>query len=222
MAEEYFYHYTSKRCALEIYLSGKILSSLPGKGGAIHGPGVYLTTLDPKLGKKIVGKNNWDGVAASQADKMECYFEILIPTSRVRRARDMRDIEVYPGELILSKYKWSLKSWRGDLLATQFFMISSEGEAARYHSATMGRYTLCNYVVTQDNIPVYKHDHNQRFLFRYKGCWVVGNVIGLDQGIIQQLSNKSTSPDKTIPWQYYDVKEDKLSVDETLRVYPCY
>ena len=123
MSEEYFYHYTSFRGAKDIFLSGEILPSLRANGDAIHGDGVYLTTLDPKLGKYTVGRNNWDGVARNQDDKMECYFEILMPSTMVRRARERRDIQVHDGVLVLANYKWSLKNWEGDLLATQHYMV---------------------------------------------------------------------------------------------------
>ena len=133
MSEEYFYHYTTKKGGSMIFLSGKIKQSLASNGDAIHGDGVYLTTLDPNIGKEMVAKNNWDGVARSQECKMECYFEILMPSSKVRRAKDKRDIQVYTGNLILSEYKWSMKNWSGELLATQHFMIRSEGQAAVKH-----------------------------------------------------------------------------------------
>ena len=158
MSEEYFYHYTNHASAKAIFLAGKILPSLRSNGDAVHGDGVYLTTLDPKLGKDIVGKNNWDGVTRTPEDKMECYFEILMPSSKVRRAKEKRDIQIHTGELVLSQYKWSLKNWSGDLMATQYFMVRSEGEAADKHSTSMGRYTLCNNIITHDDKPVYKHD----------------------------------------------------------------
>ena len=89
MTEEFFYHYTTAAGAKAIFLSGKILPSLKANGDAVHGDGVYLTTLDPGLGKEIVGKNNWDGVVRSQDYKLECYFEIILPSSMVKRAKDL-------------------------------------------------------------------------------------------------------------------------------------
>ena len=74
----------------------------------------------------------------------------------------------------------------------------------------------------QDNTPVYKHDNNKLFLFRrHNGNWMVGTVAGNTMGFLMQPSNNSTSPHKTIPWQYAadNAWHDK---DETLRVYPCY
>ena len=139
MSEQYFYHYTNLENAKDIFLEGKILPSLKSHGDAVHGDGVYLTTLDPKLGKDTVGKNNWDGVARAPDDKMESYFEILMPSDNIRRAKVRRDIHVFNGELVLSDYKWSLKTWSGDLLATQHYMVRSHGKAAVVQGPTMGR-----------------------------------------------------------------------------------
>ena len=94
MSHEYFFHYTTKDGATQIFIGGKIKPSLRANGDAIHGDGVYLTTVDPHLGKETVLNNNWDGIARASTDKMECYFEIRIPSDRVRRAKDQRDIQV--------------------------------------------------------------------------------------------------------------------------------
>ena len=75
------------------------MPSLRSNGDAVHGDGVYLTTLDPKLGKDIVIQNNWDGVTRNSEEKMECYFEILMPSSKVTRAKE-REI-----------YRFLLGSW---------------------------------------------------------------------------------------------------------------
>ena len=130
MAEEFFYHYTSKIVAKSIIRRGKILpvsDSLEANGDALHGEGVYLTTLEPGHGEEIIKHNKWGGVAATKTT-IEVFFEILIPSSKVVRANDTRDIQVHKGPLQLSNYKWSLKNWDGQLLATQFFMVSSDGE----------------------------------------------------------------------------------------------
>merc|ERR1719186_84513 len=110
---------------------------------------------------------------------MECYFEILMPSSKVKRAKEKRDIQVCAGELCLDEYKWSLKNWEGELLATQYFMISSEGEASKIRYTSMGRYTLCKNIVMYDGHPVYKHDGQDEYLYRDKvGNWLVGPVAG--------------------------------------------
>ena len=222
MSEEYFYHYTNLSSARRIFIEGKILPSQKTKGDAVHGDGVYLTTLDPKLGKEAVWKNNWDGVSRTVNEKMECYFEILLPSTAVRRAKERRDIQVFPGELPLSEYNWSLKKWSGELLATEHFMIRSEGEAAKKQPFCLGRYTLCRYIIMQDGTPVYKHDKNQIFLYRNSEGkkWFVGPVAGHTATILAQTSEDSSSPSKTVQWMY--ATPDGLKADETLRVNPVY
>ena len=224
MSEQYFYHYTNLENSKDIFLEGKILPSLKSHGDAVHGDGVYLTTLDPKLGKDTVGKNNWDGVARAPDDKMESYFEILMPSDNIRRAKVRRDIHVFNGELVLSDYKWSLKTWSGDLLATQHYMVRSHGKAAVVQGptmGTMGRYTLCSYIVTCGDKPVYKHDQREMFLFYQKAGWSVGDVVGLNRICLLQKSPDSPSPHKTIPWQFAS-HDKRFHVDETLMVHPCY
>ena len=66
MTEEFFYHYTTIQAAKVILLSGEILPSLAARGDAAHGDGVYLTTLEPRLGRETVKNNNWDGLASSK------------------------------------------------------------------------------------------------------------------------------------------------------------
>jgi len=230
MSYEYFYHYTTKKGAKKIMLSGKIEPSLRANGNAIHGDGVYLTTVDPLLGKETVSNNNWDGLARSSSDKMERYIEIRIPSDEVRRAREKRDIQVYTGgELKLSNYSWSLKSWEGQLIATQYFMVRSQGGATRYHSERMGRYTLCQNIVTTGSgttgytaTPVYKQDEGNNYLYYLHQFdkWCVGPVAGDTSTGLSQRSDQSPSPHKTIPWKYG--MEGKSWDDDTLKVYPCY
>lgn len=221
MSEEYFYHYTNYEFAKKIFLNGKIKPSKRINGDAVHGDGVYLTTLDPRNGKDVVGKNNWDGIARNNDHKMECYFEILIPSSKVTRAKEKRDIQVYPGELVLSDYMWSLKDWAGDLLATEHFMVRSEGKAAENYPKTMGRYTLCKWVVMPDKTPVYEHNDRKLFLYKKDQIWFIGPVVGNNAGYLIQHSEDSPAPKKTIPWRYAH-SNNELKIDETLRVDPIY
>jgi len=221
MPEEYFYHYTNYDCAKNIFLNGKILPSRRINNDAVHGEGVYLTTLDPRNGKDVVGKNNWDGIARNNDHKMECYFEILIPSSKVTRAKERRDIQVFQGELVLSDYVWSLKNWEGDLLATEHFTVRSEGKAAEKYPCIMGRYTLCKWVVMPDDTPVYKHDDRALFLYKMNTLWHVGPVAGDKAAYLLQQSGDSPSPKKTIPWMFTSINKD-WKIDETLRVDPIY
>ena len=121
----YFYHYTSIKAAKDIIVKGEIRPSDAAIGDAAYGDGVYLTTLKPDLGKTTIMNNNWGGAARDK--KVEAYFELLMPASKVVRAEDQsqRDIQVHKGGLKLSDYKWVLKNWDRDLLVTQYFKITS-------------------------------------------------------------------------------------------------
>ena len=66
MTEEYFYHYTSETAAIDIVLSGIISPSHAANGDAAHGDGVYLTTLDPRLGRETIKINKWDGLGRQE------------------------------------------------------------------------------------------------------------------------------------------------------------
>jgi len=224
MTEEFFYHYTSETAAKDIVLSGMISPSLAANGDAAHGDGVYLTTLDPRLGKETIKNNNWDGLAGSKDKQVDAYFEIFMPSDKVKRAKEKRDIQVHLGALTLADYKWSLKNWDGNLLATQHFMVSSQGEAARHQPLSMGRYTLAKNIVTCGDSPVYKHVEQDRYLYRsIAGRWCVGSIAGWNKcGLFQSkvVGDYPPSPPKTLPWKY--TKEGVFMDDVTLRVYPCY
>ena len=230
MTEEFFFHYTTEEAAIQIVLDGEIEASLGADGDAVHGEGVYLTTLEPKYGLQTIMKNNWGGAAADRA-KVDAYFEILLPSREITRAKDKRDIQVYKGTLKLSDYKWNLRSFdTGDLLATQYFMISSEGEAMEEHSDIMGRYKLSKKNVTNcpplSNVPVYKKDGGKFYLYlTHRGNWIVSDVVGHSAGYIFQLNSgePAPSPLKNLPWQYSsDANANGWKDDDTLKVYPCY
>ena len=232
MSEEYFYHYTSISAAKLIILAGGIRPSLEANGDAVHGDGVYLTTLEPGYGEETIKHNNWDGVARTKTD-IEAFFEILIPSSKVVRANDTRDIQIYKGPLQLSDYKWNLKNWDGQLLATQFFMVSSDGKAKEHHGDCMGRYSIVKHVVTRqedEHCFVYKKDEGEvtRYLYNLEGDWIVGESAGGNRCIALTQNNNDVdkdqthySPFKNKPWEYFDgtvMKDD----DKTLKVFPCY
>ena len=225
MSEEYFYHYTSKDAAMLIIHEGKILPSLKAKGDAVHGEGVYLTTLEPGHGEETIKNNNWDGVAATET-KIEAFFEILIPSSKVVRAIDTRDIQVHEGPLQLRDYKWNLKNWEGKLLATQFFMVSSDGNAKAYHGCCMGKYSIVgNFVVRQgeENTFVYKQEKGNMFLYNCNGDWAVGPIAGSDMCMLIQHNGEDRTcyvPSKISPWEYG--KKGWRGDDRSFKVFPCY
>ena len=74
----------------------------------------------------IIKYNNWGGASAEAEKKWEVYFEILMPPCKVSVADEKRDLYVLRGPLQLIDEKWNLKTWNGDLLATQYFMVTEE------------------------------------------------------------------------------------------------
>jgi len=235
MSEEVFFHYTNKEAAIKTVLQGKILpSALAENSNAVHGDGVYLTTLEPRHGETTIKNNNYlDGVAANKTN-IEVHFEIMMPSSKVQRANDTRDIQVHKGPLLLSDHKWNLKTWAGEVLATQYFMISSDGKARESHNKTMGRYTLVKDICTMIKMNgkevgrsfVYKHDEGNKYLYsNEKGEWCVGSVAGSNDCILYQPNPDNNavsnhSPSKTIPWKYF--KRGWNDDDKTLKVFPCF
>ena len=186
---------------------------------------MYLTTLDPGMGREIVKENNWDGLAGIMDAKMDAYFEFLMPSSEVSRVKDKRDIQIFPGSLQLADYKWSLRNWDGELLATQHFMVSSQGRAVKVHSYVMGRYTLVKNMVMFGGIPVYKQDVGDAYLYRDEGgSWCVGDVAGDTMCYLRQPTEMEVfpSPHKTNAWIFKIENGELWDEDVTLRVYPCY
>ena len=145
-----------------------------------------------------------------------------MPSSKVRRAKEKRDIQVHSGALQLADYKWSLKNWDGQLLATQHFMISSQGGAGKQQTEAMGRYTLMRTIVLSKCSPVYKHDEREVYLYKTDNVgWCVGVIVGDCRCSLTQPSSDSSSPLKTVTWKYWD-NGCGWKEDVTLKVYPSY
>ena len=125
-----------------------------------------------------------------------------MPSSKVKRAKERRDIQVHPGALRLADYMWSLKTWDGELKATQHMKISSQEKAATEQRGCMGRYTLVGHIVMEDRLPVYKRDGEDKYLYRKNGSWQVGSIVGDTKSCLFQVGSKLLSPSKTPPWQY--------------------
>ena len=161
---------------------------------------------------------------------MEWYFEILMPHSKVSVADEKRDIYVHVGPLQLIDEKWNLKNWNGDLLATQYFMVTSGRKAMEEHSSCMGRYTLVRDIVMvqRENSRrtfVYKNDKGEHFLYETcTGRWCVSRTVGELNCLLAQDKGKgsSLSPSKTLPWKYGSYSNGLWMDDNTLKVFPCY
>ena len=146
-------------------------------------------------------------------------------------ANDKRDIHVYKGPLILIDYKWNLKNWDGDLLVTQYFMVTSDGKAKKSVGHCMGRYTLIKDIVMiyrkGERTPVFKNDKDHFLYLSSLGVWCVSKTVGEE---ICKLSQKrdgvgfSVLPSKTLPWKYASRKNDGswMDDDNTLKVFPCF
>ena len=125
------YHYTTNDGARDIFLSDTIKLFLGAIDDGVHGNGVYLTTVDPNLGKRT-GLVSLDFRTRSLRD-------ILTFVSQVTMCEEPET----GVELDLADYNWSLKSWEGELLATQYLMANSLGKAARKYGSGVGRYIIC-------------------------------------------------------------------------------
>jgi len=224
-----FYHYTSQEAATEIMLSGEILPSEASNGDAAFGDGVYLTTMEPQYGAQAVIKNNWGGAVVSM-EKLEVFFEIQMPSTKAVWANVERDILVHEGVLKLRDYKWILKDWDGNFMATQYYRISSSGRAKERRGYCMGRYTLYQYAVLSyaglDQVPVYKHDDGKFYLFLNSyGEWCVSDVIGAETSYLKQVTPEdelgSYAPSKSLPWRFSS-SDAGWEEDATLKVFPCY
>ena len=137
-----------------------------------------------------------------------------MPSTKVIRANDQRDILVHKGVLLLRDYKWNLKSLDGELLATQKFRVSSSGRVGAWRCK--GRYTLYQHAILScgglGDVPVYKQDGGDGYLYLRKdgdvGFWAVSPVIGGEYcWLMQARTGESPSPipDKSLKWQYGDV-----------------
>jgi len=235
MSEVYSYHYTNQVAAWYILRKGEILPSDAANGDAVHGDGVYLTTLDPRQGESTIKNNNWDGAAAGAEKKTEVYFEIMIPYHKVSTADDKRDIKVHKGPLTLVDYKWNLKNWDGDLLVTQYFMVTSDGRATEKLGGCMGRYTLVQNIVMNHSgrnvtTPVFKKDERHFLYLCCTGKWCVSDTVGKKSCFLVQKKDDGVGfpllPSKTLPWSYSSSSTDGscrwLEDDNTLKVFPCY
>merc|ERR1712179_231974 len=91
----------------------------------------------------------------------------------------MGDIQVHKGPLKLCDYKWSLKNWDGKLLATQFFMISSNGKAKDKQGCCMGRYSIVRDMVMmqgKDCNHVYKREKGGTYMLTRMETGLLGKL----------------------------------------------
>ena len=152
-----------------------------------------------------------------------------MPYDMVILADDKRDIQVHIGALKLIKYKWNLKNWDGDLLVTQYFMVTSNGRAWDEQGHCMGRYSLVRNIVMQsgeETTPVFKKDERHFLYLNYLGQWCVSNTVGSKCCDLYQGGKDGAGfrflPSKTLPWSYGNNAGGWMDDDNTLKVFPCY
>merc|ERR1712179_826947 len=131
-------------------------------------------------------------------------------------------------------YKWNLKNWDGELLVTQYFMVTSNGRAKENCMCCMGRYSLVKNIVMiyneiEETTPVYKKDERHFLYLSSAGVWAVSDTVGKRKGHLAQKVDRvgfSILPSKTLPWRYSGTDNDggaRLKEDDnTLKVFPCY
>ena len=106
------YHYTSDSGHDRITGSGRIKQSQNFERDCVYGDGVYLTTLNPEdFDTADIAKNNYGGAWRKKlADgRLDYYIEVEIPFSDLNLERceaEGRDVYLYNGDLVLSKFKW--------------------------------------------------------------------------------------------------------------------
>ena len=124
------YHYTNYDGLQKIKREKAIRVSRGGSSSRrdmIHGPGVYLTALDPNQNtKEEIATNNWAGGGQSRLEKgyTVYYVEVEIPDSdyRLEECQDQYDKWVYrAGDYLdLDQFQWTSgknTDWKDDLLA---------------------------------------------------------------------------------------------------------
>ena len=220
MEYEYFYYYTTAINANSIILAGAIPPSLGVAGDYVpHGDGVYLTTLSPSYGRGVITYHTQGAPAEGLVQPIEVYIEISLPSNLITRPADLRNIQLYDGSLQLSGSQWSLRSFSGVLLATEYLRVTSVGGAAVSKSDMLGRFKLMRNVVTQGHGFVYELEGGGSYLYKSsEGAWTIGRIAGGDDADLCQLIE--TDPLERV-W-LYKFRPGEWREDLTITLIPCY
>ena len=107
------YHYTTYDNLLSIKRERVIRasSSRSSVRDMFHGPGVYLTRLDPgRYSKPEIGRNNWSGGGQAKVaeGKVDYYVMVEIPETDywLEECEDQQDKWLYTTDLCLDDYEW--------------------------------------------------------------------------------------------------------------------
>jgi len=145
------YHYTSDKGHARISSTGVIKQSQNFERDCVYGDGVYLTTLNPEdFDKAELAKNNYGGAWRKKlADgRLDYYIEIEIPFSDLNLERcdaDDRDVYLYSGDLVLSRFKWQ-SGKNSEWTYTEILGAVALGAAAVGLGALLGKviYDACS------------------------------------------------------------------------------
>ena len=107
--EDHYYHYTSKKNARKIAESKKIIGSTKKNHDTLFGNGVYLTDMKAEsYSRTQIAKNNY-GSQDDSYPKLEKVIDVILPNNEVKKCDTSRQVYLYPDDLDLSKYEYSIK-----------------------------------------------------------------------------------------------------------------
>ena len=195
-----------------------------------------MTTISALNGKDDDYENNWDGVSSVTATKtkakLECYFEIFLPSKEVDKCENSRDIWMYSEKnLVLNNYNWTCKTWDGVVIATENYEIRSKGPVNKHYVSSLGIFKLSKTIIlcnpeNKSYHPVYKKMGNgpDRHIYMdfVTGNWVVHSTVGFSRAFLTQESSSSRSPKAGVVWQFYDLDTNTWEEDLTMSVKPVY
>ena len=109
IAKDHYYHYTSKKNARQIAKSKKIIGSTQENHDALFGNGVYLTDMKAEnYSRTQIAQNNY-GPQDDSYPKLEKVIDVILPNDEVKKCDTSRQVYLYPGDLDLSKYHYSIE-----------------------------------------------------------------------------------------------------------------
>ncbi|KAL8575410.1 hypothetical protein ACOMHN_000026 [Nucella lapillus] len=103
------YYYTNYQGHQTVTRNRVIRESTSLDDHARFGPGVYLTSLPPSVGKERIIRNFWGpGVIDNcvRSGRVDYCVRLTMAANRVKRATRKRDIHLHRGDLALDNYHW--------------------------------------------------------------------------------------------------------------------
>lgn len=109
-----YYHYTDQSGVKGISKSKEIKASTDTTNDAVYGPGVYLTSMDPRNDPKEIIRNNYDDGPSvvnnpKMAAKVENVVAVKLDSNEVQKVSNDRDVYLYKGDLDLNKHEHKIQ-----------------------------------------------------------------------------------------------------------------